>query len=192
MSPYFSGASARVSALRAHTSTLPMGFAVAGVHMALVAGLQSCSIVHPVAAPYTHHLNCTGAAPPVAAAVSVIVVPACCGAARSAVTLTAVISGRIAYGRSAYCSGASASDPALRAHTSTMPTTFAVAGVHMPLAALLPSSSTVRPAALYTHHLNCTGAALPVAAAVSVIVVPGGCGAARSAVTVTAVTGPSA
>src|SRR5439155_9949700 len=115
MSPYFSRASASVSALRAHTSTLPMGFAVAGVHVALVAGLQSCSIVHPVAAPYTHHLNCTGAAPPVAAAVSVIVVPGVCGAARSAARVTAVIGGRIAYGRFAYCSGASASEPALRA-----------------------------------------------------------------------------
>src|SRR5881397_1591505 len=95
-------------------------------------------------------------------------------------------------GKSANCSGLSASDPALRAHTSTMPTTFAVAGVHMTLVAALQSCSTVHPVALYTHHLNCTGAVPPVAAAVSVIVVPGSCGAARSAVTVTALTGPRA
>src|SRR5881396_3050022 len=72
-----------------------------------------------------------------------------------------------------------------------MPTGFAVAGVHMTLAAVLQSCSTVHPVGLYTHHLNCTGAVPPVAAAVSVIVVPGGCGAARSAVTVTAVIGPT-
>src|SRR5437773_12192664 len=94
-------------------------------------------------------------------------------------------------GKSANCSGLSAEVPAFRAHTSTRPTGFAVIGVHVALVAALQSCSTVHPVALYTHHLNCTGAVPPVAAAVSVIVVPGGCGAARSAVTVTAVIGPT-
>ena len=71
-----------------------------------------------------------------------------------------------------------------------MPIGFTVAGVHVALVATLQSCSTVHAAPLYTHHLNCTGGVPPVAAAVSVIVVPGGCGAARSAVNVTAVTGP--
>src|SRR2546428_6221310 len=99
---------------------MPPGFAVAGVHAALVAGLQSCSTVHP-AALNTHHLNCTGAAPPVAAAVSVIVVPGACGAARSVVTVTAVIGGRTTCGRSAYVSGSFATAPTVRAQTSTTP-----------------------------------------------------------------------
>src|SRR5437867_1311779 len=68
---------------------MPTGFAVAGVHMTLAAVLQSCSTVHPVALS-THHLNCTGAVPPVAAAVSVIVVPAGCGDSGVAVSLTSV------------------------------------------------------------------------------------------------------
>src|SRR5439155_1593723 len=186
---YFSGAFDTVSALRAQTSTMPPGFAVAGVHMTLVAALQSCSTVHP-AALNSHHLNCTGAAPPVAAAVSVIVVPGGCGAARSAVTVTAVIAARIANGRRANFSSAFASPPPLSAPTSPMPLRFALPGFHMTLVAALQSCSTAHPAGLYTHHLNCTGAAPPVAAAVSVIVVPGGCGDARSAVSVRAVTAP--
>src|SRR5205809_336156 len=102
---------------------MPTGFAVAGVHMTLAAVLQSCSTVHPVALS-THHLNCTGVALPVAAAVSVIAVPLGCAPARFTVTPLAVTGARIAYGRSAYVSGAFASVPVLRAQTSTMPIGF--------------------------------------------------------------------
>src|SRR5439155_10315409 len=93
----------------------------------------------------------------------------------------------IVYGRSAHFSGASAKAPTLRAHTSIVPARFAVAGVHDELADALHSCSTAHPVALKTHHLNSIGAVPPVTVAVSVIVVPGGCGAARFAVMVSAV-----
>src|SRR5207249_4862221 len=142
---------------------MPTGFAVAGVHMTLAAVLQSCSTVHPVALS-THHLNCTGAAPPVAAADSVVVHPCGSGAARSADTVTAVTSRSlcVANGRATYFTGAFDTVSALRAPAPTMPPGFAVAGVHAALVAGLQSCSTVHPAALNTHHLNCTGAAPPV------------------------------
>src|SRR5206468_956948 len=136
-----------------------------------------------------------------------------CGAARLAV---AVSGGRIANGTSSHFSGASAGAPALRIHTSTMPCGLTASRVHMSYAAALHSCSTVHPVALNTLHLNCRGA-VPLLAArhscstghpvalnacrlagtgavgagagdVSGIVVPGGCGAATAAVTVSAVT----
>src|SRR5436309_11613030 len=115
MSAYFSATSLEFPALRAHTSNIYWP-AVAGVHARLVAALHSCNTVHP-AASNIHHLNCRGAVPPAAAAVSVIVVPAGCGDAGFAVSVTAVTGAlTTSYGRSAYFSGASLGFPALRAH----------------------------------------------------------------------------
>src|SRR5256885_16711343 len=71
---FFAASSSGVPALRAHTSHRYWP-GVVGVHGRLVAALHSCLTVHPVDALYTHHLNCTGAVPPIAAAVSVIIVP---------------------------------------------------------------------------------------------------------------------
>src|SRR2546426_623193 len=139
---------------------MPIGFAVAGVHMTLAAVFQSCSTVHPVALD-THHLN--PAVPPVAAAVSVIVVPAGCGDVRSAVSVTAVREPLTTLnGRSAYASGAFFGFPALRAHTSNVYWP-GVAGVHGRVVAGLHSCSTVHPLAPRIHHLN--SAVPPVAAA---------------------------
>src|SRR5438093_793593 len=143
MSAYFSATSLEFPALRAHTSNRYWP-GVTGVHARLVAALHSCNTVHPVASNI-HHLNCRGAVPPVAAAVSVIVVPAGCGDAGFAVSVTAVTGALTTpYRCSAHFPSTSLEFPALRAHTSNR-YWAGVAGVHGRLVAAFHSCNTVHP-----------------------------------------------
>src|SRR5437870_5455832 len=132
---------------------MPAGFAVVGVHARLVDVFQSLSKVHP-ALSRTYHLNCA-APPPVAVAVSVIVVPGACGAVRSAVNVTAVIGAPMTYGRSNHFSGASVVVVS-RAHSSIMPDGLGVDGVHASVVAVLQSRKIVQPVVVNAHHLNST------------------------------------
>ena len=75
--------------------------------------------------------------------------------------------------------------PALRAQTLTLKLGFATAGVHANVLAVLHPPCGAQVAPSNTNHLYCCGAMPPTADAVNEIDEPGGCGAARSAASVT-------
>src|SRR5437773_1412557 len=93
-----------------------------------------------------HHLYEYGAVPPLAVAVSVIGVPAICGAVLSAVRLVSVSAGGalIANGSSRKLSYASAVLPALRPQTMTFASALAVAGRQTTVAFADQSWNTVQ------------------------------------------------
>src|SRR5439155_13523671 len=76
-----SGTSAVTPLLRTHTPTRYAGFDVAGIQANVLPTAQSRAMLHVVPSN-TYHLYCSGAAPPVAAAVQVIVVAGGCRAGR--------------------------------------------------------------------------------------------------------------
>src|SRR5439155_826549 len=87
-----SGTSAVTPLLRTHTPTRYEGFDVAVIQANVLPTAQSRAMLHVVPSN-TYHLYCSGAAPPVAAAVQAIVVPGGCGAVLSADSVTAVTRG---------------------------------------------------------------------------------------------------
>ena len=91
---YASGAFVMAPLLRAQTPTRYPAFAVPGVHANVLLAAQSRRTIH-VTPSKTHHLYCSGATPPVAVAVHVMLVPVGCGAALSAATVNAVTCGAV-------------------------------------------------------------------------------------------------
>src|SRR5437762_102944 len=94
----------------------------------------------------------------------------------------------MANGADATASGVSAATPLLRTHTPMRSREFEIACLHANVLPTAQSRTTFHAAPSNTYHSHCLRAALPIAVAVHVIIVPGGCGAVLSAATVTAVT----